>query len=79
VTNRTINERIVDDHSKLNIKCFMIDSLENKEVSAIVTDGEAQYDNILKEVAKEFGVKIAHPPTAKGRGHAHSVRGGLIC
>jgi len=33
-------------------------------------------NDMTEEVAQ---VKIAHPPTAKGRGHAHSVRGGLIC
>jgi len=35
--------------------------LENKEVSAIVTDGDPQYDGILKEVARKFGInRILH-------------------
>ncbi|MFP4001231.1 MAG: transposase [Thermoplasmata archaeon] len=61
VTEKTVNERIVDDLTKHNIKRFIIDSLNGKEVSVIVTDGDPQYDNILKEVAREFGIdKILH-------------------
>jgi len=56
VTNETVNERIVDDLNKQYIKYFIIDSLKGKDVSAIVTDGDPQYDNILKEVAREFGI-----------------------
>jgi len=61
VTGKTVNERIVENLSKQNIKRFIIDSLENKEVSTIVTDGDPQYDGILKEVARKFGIdKILH-------------------
>lgn len=57
ITNETVNERIVNELSKQNIKRFIIDSLTGKDVFAVVTDGDPQYDNILKEVAREFGIK----------------------
>lgn len=61
VTNETVNERIVDDLSKQNIKHFIIEALEGKVVCAVVTDGDPMYDDILKAVAKEFGIeKILH-------------------
>ena len=61
VTDETVNERIVDELSRNNIKGFIIDSLNGKEVSALVTDGDPQYDNILKDVAREFRIdKILH-------------------
>jgi len=61
VTNETVNERIVDNLNRQDIKYFIIDSLKGKEVSAIVTDGDPQYDQIFKEVARKFGVdKILH-------------------
>lgn len=61
VTNETVNERIFKELSKRNIERFIIDSLKGKKVYAIVTDGDPQYDGIIKNIAREFGIdKIVH-------------------
>ena len=62
ITTETVNEKIVKDLTRENIKDFLITSLKGKKVFAVVSDGDPQYDNILKEIARELKLekKILH-------------------
>ena len=62
ITGEMVNEKVVEELTGENIKDFLILSLKGKNVLAVVTDGDPQYDNILKEVARELGLekKILH-------------------
>ena len=62
ITGEVVNEMVVEELTGDNIKDFLILSLEGKNVLAVVTDGVPQYDDILKDVARELGLekKILH-------------------
>lgn len=62
ITTETVNEKVVKDLTKDNIKDFLIISLKGKKILAVVSDGDSQYDNILKEIARELKLqeKILH-------------------
>lgn len=62
ITTEIVNEKIVKDLTKDNIKDFLIASLKGKKILAMVSDGDPQYDNILKEIARELKLeeKILH-------------------
>jgi len=56
---------------------FRSEEIKNHEAEEIKEKLNAK--KAEKKKQRYFKVKIARPPTAEGRGHAHSVRGGLIC
>ena len=62
IMGETVNEMVVKELSKENIKDFLILSLKGKNVLAVITDGAPQYDPILKAVTRELGLekKILH-------------------
>jgi len=60
-TGKTVNERIVDENTGDNIQDFLLDSLKEKKLTTLVTDGDPQYDDIIKNIAKDFEIdKIIH-------------------
>ena len=62
ITGEVVNEMVVKELNKENMKDFLILSLKGKKVLAVVTDGVPQYNEILKEVTRELGLekKILH-------------------
>lgn len=60
-TRETVNEKIVDENTGDNIQDFLLESLKGKKLSALITDGDPQYDDIIKDIAKDFEIdKIIH-------------------
>lgn len=57
VTTETVNEKVVKELSKDNIKDFLVISLKGKKLLAIITDGNPEYDNILKDVTRELNMQ----------------------
>lgn len=57
LTGEIINEKIVRNLTWDNIKDFLLISLKGKKVLAIVSDGNPQYDSILKEITKELNLQ----------------------
>ena len=57
ITTETVNEKVVKELSKDNIKDFLVISLKGKKLLAIITDGNPEYDNILKDVTREFNMQ----------------------
>jgi len=56
ISEDTVNEKIVDKLTKDNIENFLLDSLKEKRLTALVTDGDPQYDDILKNIARELEI-----------------------
>lgn len=57
ITTETVNEKVVKELSKDNIKDFLVTSLSGKKVLAIISDGDPQYDNILKDITEELDLQ----------------------
>jgi len=56
ISEETANEKIVDQLTKDNIENFLLDSLKEKRLTALVTDGDLQYDDILKNIARDLEI-----------------------
>lgn len=60
-SKKPVNEKIVDQLTKDNIEDFLLESLKKKKLTALVTDGDSQYDDVLKEIARELQIdEIIH-------------------
>ncbi len=55
-SKNTVNEKIVGQLTKDNIENFLFESLKKKKLTALVTDGDPQYEDILKNIARELEI-----------------------